>query len=237
MASKAWEQYQPEMYDPDISRVLFPTKAAVRSEYARLRRAANQRLSRLEAAGFGDSKILERYGGEFGSSRGMTEAQLRAQLRSAAHFMSLQTSTVSGQRERRAKMLSKLHEHGYDFVNEQNAGDFERFMEAAKDHYGKKTAFDSVQLIELFEQVVEQEADIEAVKADFDFWTQNQNMKNLPKPAPEDVVPEALEEMKAQDEKREARKAARRERSAQKKRQERKAAVEQKRTGRKGRRK
>lgn len=233
-----WEKYRSEIYDPSVSRAVFETAKEVSKEYNRLRRVANQRLARLENAGYGDSAIMRRYGEGFGSVRGMTEAQKRAKLGEVAKFLGLKTSSVSGQREATRSFIESMHEKGYDFINKNNAAAFGRFMEAAKKHYGSKKAFDSELIVDLFERTLEADADPEQVATDFDYWTENMDQLRPPQTSPEDFAQETAERQQRKAEQRERAAENRRESSRKKKESERRARVEERRRqigGRKGR--
>ena len=236
-----WEKYRSEIYDPSVSRAVFETAKEVSKEYNRLRRVANQRLARLENAGYGDSAIMRRYGEGFGSVRGMTEAQKRAKLGEVAKFLGLKTSSVSGQREATRSFIESIHEKGYDFINKNNATAFGRFMEAAKKHYGSKKAFDSELIVDLFERTLEADADPEQIAEDFDYWSENMDQLRPPQTAPDDYELETAQREQRKAEQRQRSAENRREASRQKKQAERRARAEgiQRRTtsrkGRKGR--
>lgn len=236
-----WEKYRSEMYDPSVSRAVFATAKEVSKEYNKLRRVANQRLARLENAGYGDSAIMRRYGEGFGSVRGMTEAQKRAKLGEVAKFLGLKTSSVSGQKAALESFVETMQEKGYDFINKNNAAAFGRFMEAAKKHYGSKKAFDSELIVDLFERTLEADADPEQIAEDFDYWSENMDQLRPPQAAPDDYELETAQREQRKAEQRQRSAENRREASRKKKQAERRARAEgiQRRTtsrkGRKGR--
>ena len=235
-----WSKYGIDIYDPSVSREIFATKAEVSKEYTRLRRVANQRLNRLEKAGYGSSSIMRRYGDGFGSARGLSEAQMRAKLGEVARFLSLKTSSVTGQKAAVSSFIESMHEKGYDFINKQNAAAFGRFMEAAKRHYGTKKAFDSEAIVDLFEQTLEAGADPEQVAQDFDYWSDNMDQLRAPDASPEEYEQLAAERIRKKQEQKERAAERRRESSRKKKetaRRERVQDRQRKSQGRKGRRK
>ena len=233
-----WEKYRSEMYDPSVSRAVFATSKEVSKEYNKLRRVANQRLARLENAGYGDSAIMRRYGEGFGSVRGMTEAQKRAKLGEVAKFLGLKTSSVSGQRAALRSFVETMQEKGFDWINMKNAPAVGRFMEAAKRHYGTKNAFDSLQIMELMERVDEVGADPDEIAKDFDYWTENMDQLRPPQAAPDDYELETAQREQRKAEQRQRSAENRREASRQKKQAERRARAEgilRRTTSRKGR--
>ena len=134
-----------EIYGAGMSEKFFSDKEA-RAEYARLRKIANRRIARMEKAGYGNSRVMKRFGGGFQSMRGAKIEDVREQLGDVAYFFERKTSSVTGQRAARRKFIETMHELGYDFINSENAGRFGDFMEAAKQHYGNRNAFDSNQI-------------------------------------------------------------------------------------------
>lgn len=222
------KQYPAELYDASVSRLVF-SKAEAAAEYAKLRKTANRRLSRLEKAGYEQSSVFRKYGEGFASMRGASEAQLRANLGEVARFLSLKTSSVTGQRAATAAFVETMQERGYDFITKQNAGAFGRFMEAAKKHYGSKKAFDSEQIVDLFERALEAEADPEEIAEDFEYWAENMDKLKAPEMTEDDMEIEYIKRRNKAEEKQErrARKDAEtRETSARQKREERRQRAE-----------
>lgn len=162
-----------DIYDPSVSRSVF-TDSEARSEYTRLRAAANQRLNRLEAAGFKDTAAFERAPeGGFPSAGKLDDTELRNALGDVGKFMSLKSTTVRGQTEAADKMVETMQAHGYSFINDSNKFQFRNFMRAAKRHYGNKTKFDSNRVVEAFERAIANPeiASPEKVQSDFEKWT------------------------------------------------------------------
>ena len=179
MAS-GWEKFGYDVYDPSVSRNVF-TDSEARSEYSRLRSAANSRLYRLEKAGFGDTAAFERAPlGGFPAASSLDKEELRNMLGEVGHFMSLSSTTVSGQKSAAAKMVSTMQEHGYTFINENNAQQFRRFMRAARQHYGDASKFDSERVVDAYERALDHPeiASPEEVQEDFDKWTEAEAWKS-----------------------------------------------------------
>lgn len=131
------------------------TEAELRKEYARLRAIANKRITRLEKAGFGESALLGRYGQGFARTSTIAKgdtAALKKALYEVTWFATNTRSTVSGERKAMLKEIRKLHENGYDFVNEANYYKFKRFMQKMRD-FSIIDAYGSNRVAEIFPQV------------------------------------------------------------------------------------
>lgn len=174
----------PDWYSTTVNRTIFTAREA-RAEYARLRKVANSRIERLEKAGYSDSSIIRRYGDGYESLRGANENTVRKALGDVAHFLGMKTSTVQGQRAALRNYIETMHEHGYDFINKDNAEQFRRFMAAARSHYGK--GFDSENTITLYQKSLENEIAPEVVQENFDYWQLNMDFLEIPKASPTDI--------------------------------------------------
>lgn len=172
-------------YSVTLSAGFFSDREA-RAEYARLRKVANARLQRLEKAGYSESAVFRRYGEGFESLRGASAQEVRERLGDVAKFLGRKTSSVTGQRAAVRSFVETMHELGYDFINKGNADKFGRFMEAAKRHYGSKKAFDSEQVISLFQLTEEKGIDPELVQQDFDHWLEYMDSGEAPEMTPTD---------------------------------------------------
>lgn len=131
------------------------TESELRKEYSRLRAIANKRIMRLEKAGFGESPILERYGQGFATTISISkgdDASIKKALYEVTWFITAERSTVSGERKAMLKEIKKLHENGYDFVNESNYYKFKRFMQKMRD-FSIIDAYGSNRIAEIFPQV------------------------------------------------------------------------------------
>ena len=131
------------------------TESELRKEYSRLRAIANKRITRLEKAGFGESPLLERYGEGFATTGSIAKgdvASIKKALYEVTWFTTAERSTVSGERKAMLKEIKKLHENGYDFVNEANYYKFKRFMQKMRD-FSIIDAYGSNRVAEIFPQV------------------------------------------------------------------------------------
>ena len=176
-------KFDRELYSAALSSSVFSEKEA-RQEYARLRRAANERLRVLEKHGLADSRSLQWFPKEFASAAGQSEREVRKRLADVAHFMSLQTTSLRGQQKQRKAMVEALQERGYDFINKNNVASFGKFMDAAKKHFGSKKSYDSEQIVDLFEQYEEAISGMspEEMESYFDMWEAAEDIEEIPEP-------------------------------------------------------
>ena len=171
MAKKISLSKDERYYQPEISREVFSDREA-KAEYNRLRRVANQRIDRLERGGYGESKVMKRYGLGFESSKGLSPEEIRQELGQVAHFLNLKTSTVGGQRHQLKAFVQTMQEKGYDWINMQNGDAVRRFFEAAKDHWGEKSKAYSGTVLDDLEKIADKPAEIEKARRNFDEWAE-----------------------------------------------------------------
>lgn len=155
MASRI--EFDRSIYFPDVARsVSFPTIREARAEYSRLRKIAAKRLQRLEKAGYAQFATYQRYAHAFSPlPRNLSESRVYKKLNEVAHFLSLQSSSVSGEREKMRSTIETLHELGYDFIDESNIREFGQFMDSLRSYLGSKDMDYSEQAIEVFRQALD----------------------------------------------------------------------------------
>lgn len=167
-------------YRLDVQAMIFDPKQA-RAEYARLRREANRRLEVLRRSEFAKlPSVANRPGsyealpapGHFPKGVKDEEAYVRNKLYDVARFLNLRTSSFQGAKRSRREFVSSLKEHGYYFVNEENADAFGRFMGAVQKHKEAK-GYDSEQVLALFYVAREKRIDPETLAEDFEFWLEH----------------------------------------------------------------
>lgn len=153
-------------------------KGAVRHAYAKMRKAANQRLTRMERAGLGTKGAWR-----FPKVKDLSEKEMRAALAEASRYMRDRRHTVPGERKFMRDELQKLHEeYGYDWINESNFYDFVDFMDDLREQYGNK-AFDSGDAADVFNNSQKIGIDPEVVKENFDYFAENLSALERMKPA------------------------------------------------------
>ena len=115
------------------------TRKELLAEYKSMQKEVNRRLQQLEKFKWTTESQAYQYNKDRfkkGTSR-MTKDTLAKQMRDAAVFLSSQSSTLTGQRRARDRMLATFKENwGLDFVNRSNVADFARFLGAARAHFG-----------------------------------------------------------------------------------------------------
>ena len=102
-------------------------ESALRKEYTRLRKIANKRLARLQASKYKDSDLAKEYAGGFEILANV--ADLPRELTTLARFVASEKSSITGLKRMEKQSIRTLHQHGYTFVNDDNVGQFDAFME------------------------------------------------------------------------------------------------------------
>lgn len=171
-------------YYPSAARQVF-SEADARKEYARLRKIANRRLEALER-NYPKSQMARMFKGGFPAAGKDAGQRIYARLFDVARYMQSALGSVSGERAYRKKMIASLHEAGYTKINAKNFDDFTMFMEEVKQHMSEREfAAKSEQIVELFEQAEEEDADPEEVAKAFDeYLSERKDIKKAKKPQP-----------------------------------------------------
>lgn len=142
--------------------------ADIRSAYIKLRKAANQRLTRMEKAGLGTKGAWR-----FPKVKDLSEKQMAKQLAEASRYMRDPRHTVPGERKFMRDELRILHkEYGYNWINESNFYDFTDFMDDLREQYGSK-AFDSGDAADVFNNSQKIGIDPEVVKENFNYFAEH----------------------------------------------------------------
>lgn len=172
-------------YYPSAARQVF-TEAEARKEYARLRKIANRRLEALER-NYPQSQMARMFKGGFPAAGRDAGQRIYSRLFDVARYMQSALGSVSGERAYRKKMIESLHEAGYTGVNAKNFDDFTMFMEEVKQHMSEREfAAKSEQIVELFEQAEEEDADPEEVAKAFDeYLSERKDIKKARKNKPQ----------------------------------------------------
>lgn len=121
----------PSAYNPIGMKAY--TEDEIRREYARLRREAEQRLTRLGKSEFRDSAAYRQNVGKFKRLDQIHDRRTLERLtQEAAKFVTARGSSASGQRGIRRDIIDTLHSSGYKFVNTKNFKKFTEFMDTVK---------------------------------------------------------------------------------------------------------
>lgn len=183
--------------------------------YSDLRRTAIKRLNRLKRSRFSDSELVEQYGERFVGIPTLKkeygdnwQAEVVDRVGDLYKFLSRKGSTVTGQREIETNLIESMHERGLTFVNKKNLRQFQKFMEAwRQQHQNQQYGSESVAM--LFEDTIRRRLNPEEIQQDFEFWENNMDkLKGIPRKKNGKEL--SADELKAEIEKREARKAKKR---------------------------
>ena len=118
----------PEDYNP-VTLARMP-EDELRREYARLRKRANERLSRIEKSpDFGDSVIVTNNKEWLSTPASrLPKEKLPLVLSQVESLLEAKTGTLTGLRKARAKTLESLKSSGIKGINKSNFGAFSSFM-------------------------------------------------------------------------------------------------------------
>ena len=144
----------------------------------------------------------------------MSEGELYAHLQDVARFVNAKTSSVTGIKQSIKKELGTLHEHGYDFVDENNVEQFREFWAEVKAHHDT-TGLNSEQVAELFELAKKRNVDPTTISEAFQYWLEHtkeikRSRFHVNYDEDEMTADEFRQELEARKAKREAQKAKRR---------------------------
>ena len=173
--AKSLFQYATSFYTHEG--VYWANDADLRAEYSRLRSIAQKRISRIKGTEFEQSAIFKENRHGF-----LTVKQAKAQdvlvdeLMSIRRFLLDTTSTLTGARERKAKILNTLNERGYTFVNSENYWKYTQFMDFA-DSMLKGTYYSSDFVNDFFEKIESQGSSLEQMKRWFTNWMSSQDLE------------------------------------------------------------
>ena len=122
------------VYSPQQLRKM--SDADLRKEYSRLRKVANERINRLEKAGFGDSKEVGYNAGVYVPLKAVESRRELVMLTSqASKFIAANRSTVTGQRETIRRSVATWNRKGVN-VTAANYGKFVDLLTTLKSVYG-----------------------------------------------------------------------------------------------------
>ena len=93
--------------------------ASIRHTYSEMRSIANKRLNRLGKSEFRESQAYQMHKEGFQKLADIPKADLAKAFHDVQKFLAAKTSTVSGQRERRDKIIAAWYAQGLD-INKKN---------------------------------------------------------------------------------------------------------------------
>jgi len=119
--------------------------ADMRKAYSEMRSIANKRLNRLGKSEFRESAAYQQHRGGFAKLADIPKADLAKAFHDVQKFLAAKTSTVSGQRERRDKIIKAWQAQGLD-INKKNFNtvmDIMHRLRGMKQVYGSDTAVEA----------------------------------------------------------------------------------------------
>lgn len=169
----------PEYYTLDaIRHADIWTDENIKAEYKRLRKIAVDRLREISKSELGRASKTWYYNqNRFKPSSELRPYERKVLLAEVAKMMQAKTGTLAGIKRYRNKAIKTLHEHGYEFVNEENFLDVGEFFREWKDSeyrgYGSTVAIDFYEKIknsEAFERATQKIDKTANIFKDFKEW-------------------------------------------------------------------
>ena len=154
----------PEYYTLDaIRHVDIWTPENIKSEYIRLRKIAQERLREMSKSPIGrESYTFKRNQGRFRPASELTTGKMKVQLSEVARMITARRGTLAGIKRARKQAIATFHEHGYEFVTEENYSEFGEFMRAWK--ASRFRGYGSMVAVDFFENATGQDVDAETFK-------------------------------------------------------------------------
>lgn len=154
------------------------------SEYSRLARLRNARITRLEKK-FPNMDIEYERAPKLSSlvdeEGNLKMNQFSSALSETYKFLNKKTTTVTGYRrqvERSIKSFNKMFDS--DIINEDNIQDLYDFLEDYRNKYNVQKIPDSDRLLDTYAEAVRLNIDPQSLLKDIDYWKSHYNeMKNL----------------------------------------------------------
>ena len=148
------------------------SEAALRAEYARLRKIAIARGEALARSEFAETKSAKRVIGQFKTPASkLSKRDLVYGLHELATVTTSQMTSVRGLQRHRRETLATLKLRGYN-IKAKDLEKFGEFMEDLRDFYGRK-ALDSPRAADLFAAAQRRGISNEELYEDFDYWLEH----------------------------------------------------------------
>lgn len=141
MKTGIWSNNAQEIYKTSKSRTSYQMKKSLESRM----RQANERLSELKEAGFGQTQFYQEHKKGFKMPKQkMTRQEMSKKMAEVNRFLNAQSSTVSGMKRARKEELEKLKESKVSgLINEGNLDKFNKFMKYYRERADKQTKIPS----------------------------------------------------------------------------------------------
>lgn len=158
------------IYNPRyLSKHLTPTEA--RKEYTILRKRAMERVRAMRKT-FPKAQFLRDNMQKLAPQSMVSDEDIYSALSDVAYVLRSPLSSIRGQREMMKKNIKTFHEHGFEFVDEDNYWDFTDFLDSIKQHM-TAMQYDSGRAIDLYEKFTEKGIPADVLKKDFDLYMNN----------------------------------------------------------------
>ena len=157
-----WWDYTPNKLNQQ-------SEAALRAEYARLRKIALARGEALARSEFANTKSAQRVIGQFKTPASkLSKRELVYELHELATVTTSQMTSVRGLQKQRRETIATLKLHGYN-IKPKDLEKFGEFIEALRDFYGR-TSYDSPRGADLFAAAQRRGISTEELSEDFNYW-------------------------------------------------------------------
>lgn len=169
----------PEYYTLDaIRHADVWTDENINTEYARLRKIAQERLRVISKSDIGRASKTWYYNqNRFKPTSELRPYERKILLAEVAKMLRAETGTLAGIKRQRKKAIQTFHEHGYTFIDESNFIDVGEFFREWKDSefrgYGSTVALDFYEKIkdsEAFERASQRVDKSAQLLKDFQEW-------------------------------------------------------------------
>ena len=145
------------------------SEAALRAEYARLRKIALARGAALARSEFAETKSAKRVIGQFKTPASkLSRRELVYELHELATVTTSQMTSVRGLQKQRRETIATLKLHSYN-IKPKDLEKFGEFMEALRDFYGR-ASYDSPRGADLFAVAQRRGISTEELSEDFNYW-------------------------------------------------------------------
>lgn len=149
--------------------------SALKSEYTRMRDAAQKRLKRLQKSEFSQAKAVQERPEGFPKLADLKVSDIPYAMNELYRFLQAKTSTVSGQRARMMKTIQTFKESGIDITPKE----YPTFIKVLESMRKNKLMYDSEHAKELTEAM------LSSNKVDRRVWTSRKRINTLLKHAGE----------------------------------------------------
>lgn len=125
-------------------------RAAIRADYSKMRKLANQRLKRFEGTEWEKSATYKFNKNRFKKLDSIKSVEeLASLIVEVKDFLESPRGSVTGQKRIRREAIETLHERGFDFVNTTNFAQFTQFMQRMR-ALGLSKLYDSEQSADIW---------------------------------------------------------------------------------------